>query len=276
MSGYDGWEIADVNGGNVIVYADGAGSDGAAGEYHLYFCNFKNESQHAVFHAVAPVPPGGKEGLDAPLHFTYSGVALDQPSLVPTDVKLINGHWVMGLHMNSQQTYFSVVQPNDLRRDASDVGKLQDSSHSIASHQSGNSDARTHSKTHNSNLTSNKFSTPAPPDSFPPAKLLFEHLNADDNYIVSIGFVVDESSSTLRGALYGAGAVPQLDNNRVFAAWLQRRVLFISSNGTVIWGAGMMVGKCVCVFNIVLEYWHGFYDSCSDAARCFTIDTFTR
>ena len=40
------------------------------------------------------------------------------------------------------------------------------------------------------------------------------------------------------GALYGAGATSALDNNRVFAAWLQRHVLFVGTDGGVVWGLG--------------------------------------
>ena len=38
---------------------------------------------------------------------------------------------------------------------------------------------------------------------------------AGDLHIVSIGFIVDEASTTVLGALYGAGAVPTLDHNRL-------------------------------------------------------------
>ena len=69
-------------------------------------------------------------------------------------------------------------------------------------------------------------------DTFPPSTPLFSHFSGDDKYIVSLGFVVDGDGGATRnatrvlGALYGAGAIPALDNNRVFAAWLQRHVLF--------------------------------------------------
>ena len=45
-------------------------------------------------------------------------------------------------------------------------------------------------------------------------------------YIVSLGFVVDGQSERLLGAVYGAGADAHLDQNRIFAAWLQKRVVF--------------------------------------------------
>ena len=41
---------------------------------------------------------------------------------------------------------------------------------------------------------------------------------------------------SLRSVLFDH-QVPQLDNNRVFAAWMQKQVLFLGSDGTV-WGLG--------------------------------------
>lgn len=63
-------------------------------------------------------------------------------------------------------------------------------------------------------------------------------MDSADQYIVSLGFVVDASNARILGALYGAGAVPQLDENRVFAAWLQRRVLFICTTDNSTMGVG--------------------------------------
>jgi hypothetical protein len=71
---------------------------------------------------------------------------------------------------------------------------------------------------------------------FPPSSVLFKHHGAQDRYIVSLGFVVDETSQSLLGALYGAGPVPALDENKIFGVWLQKRVLFVG-NSTV-WGLG--------------------------------------
>jgi hypothetical protein len=50
--------------------------------------------------------------------------------------------------------------------------------------------------------------------------------------MVSCGFVQD--ANKLIGCLYGAGAVSSLDQNRIFARWLQRMTLF--SNASVRWG----------------------------------------
>ena len=53
------------------------------------------------------------------------------------------------------------------------------------------------------------------PGAFPTSQLLFSHVGDADLHIVSIGFIVDEASTTVLGALYGAGAVPTLDHNRL-------------------------------------------------------------
>lgn len=54
-------------------------------------------------------------------------------------------------------------------------------------------------------------------------------LGADEKYIVAIGLVVqgadDSSDRRMLGFLYGAGARPSLDANRIFARWLQKRVV---------------------------------------------------
>lgn len=61
---------------------------------------------------------------------------------------------------------------------------------------------------------------------FTPAKTLFTHYDQADRYITSVGFVSD--GSRLYGALYGAGASGTLAENRIFAAWLQKKVIFES------------------------------------------------
>ena len=71
---------------------------------------------------------------------------------------------------------------------------------------------------------------------FPPPQQLFAHFDTEDKYMVSIGFVVDQSNTRLLGALYGAGATSSLDHNRIFGCWLQKRVLFKSAS--TIWGVG--------------------------------------
>jgi hypothetical protein len=61
--------------------------------------------------------------------------------------------------------------------------------------------------------------------------------------MVSLGFVVDgdgvsSNATRVLGALYGAGATATLDDNRVYAAWLQRHVLFVGNDTPpTVWGA---------------------------------------
>jgi hypothetical protein len=59
MSGYPGWQSADVNGGNVGIKKDGV--------YHLYFDNF-TDGIAGVHHATSS---DGK-------NFNYQGVAMSQ------------------------------------------------------------------------------------------------------------------------------------------------------------------------------------------------------
>lgn len=69
---------------------------------------------------------------------------------------------------------------------------------------------------------------------FEPSQLFTESRDSADAYIVAIGWVVD--GNRLLGALYGAGAVPGLNENRLFAKWLQKRVLFECEDGRVVEG----------------------------------------
>ena len=67
---------------------------------------------------------------------------------------------------------------------------------------------------------------------FPKTQILFNHFNDNDQYIVSMGFVVNNNNDRLLGILYGAGNVSTLNMNRIFGIWLQKRVLFINDNST--------------------------------------------
>ncbi|MGH8082374.1 MAG: discoidin domain-containing protein [Lysobacter sp.] len=67
---------------------------------------------------------------------------------------------------------------------------------------------------------------------FPSAQTLFPHYDAADRYITSVGLVTD--GARLYGALYGAGADVGLASNRIFAAWLQKKVIFESERSR--WG----------------------------------------
>lgn len=59
---------------------------------------------------------------------------------------------------------------------------------------------------------------------FGPERVLTASRGAADRYIVAVGWVVRQNH--VFGALYGAGSVPSLDANRIFAVWLQKRVVF--------------------------------------------------
>jgi hypothetical protein len=59
-------------------------------------------------------------------------------------------------------------------------------------------------------------------------KTLATHRGADDRHIVAIGWVVD--GERLHGFVYGAGAEPTLDRNRIFARWLQNKVTVSGSD----------------------------------------------
>lgn len=64
---------------------------------------------------------------------------------------------------------------------------------------------------------------------FEPEHELALHLDERDRYIVAVGWVVQ--GDRLLGFLYGAGAVPTLNRNRIFARWLQRKVVFVGEDG---------------------------------------------
>ncbi|HNZ74828.1 MAG TPA: hypothetical protein PK751_07310 [Verrucomicrobiota bacterium] len=75
---------------------------------------------------------------------------------------------------------------------------------------------------------------------FPPARELLAHLDAADAYIVALGWVTrgaqESPGRRLLGVLYGAGPVSALDQNRIYARWLQKRVDFVARDGTRISG----------------------------------------
>ena len=66
----------------------------------------------------------------------------------------------------------------------------------------------------------------------PASTVAFDNAGTADDYIVAVGLVQD--GKRLHGALYGAGAVSSLDHNRIFAEWLQKKVIF--TNTAVRWG----------------------------------------
>jgi hypothetical protein len=149
MSGYEGWEAADVNGGNVLIFDHE--------NLHLFFIDFKTENTHSVYHAVA-------DGDDI-RKFTFKNVALAEPHKIINDLKKVNGFYLMGVHHNGPEVFYSVSQTLE--------------------------------------------------NTFPAATMLFSHADDADKYIVSIGFVVDEKGTRVKGVLYGAGDSSQLNRNKV-------------------------------------------------------------
>jgi hypothetical protein len=71
---------------------------------------------------------------------------------------------------------------------------------------------------------------------FPAARTLLTNLGADDAYIVALGWVArgqqESPGRKLLGVLYGAGPVSALDQNSLYARWLQKRVVFVANDGT--------------------------------------------
>lgn len=65
--------------------------------------------------------------------------------------------------------------------------------------------------------------------SFNPEQTLFDHLSAQDLYMVALGFVT--KGNQLLGVTYGASAVASLDQNQIFARWLQKKVSIADSAG---------------------------------------------
>lgn len=64
---------------------------------------------------------------------------------------------------------------------------------------------------------------------FGPERELACHLSKEDRYIVAVGWVLQ--GRRLLGLLYGAGAVPGLNRNRIFARWHQKKVVFVTKQG---------------------------------------------
>ncbi len=64
---------------------------------------------------------------------------------------------------------------------------------------------------------------------FEPEKQMATNNGPEDRHMVAIGWVTD--GKALFGYLFGAGAVPSLDRHRIFARWLQKRVVFVPTGG---------------------------------------------
>jgi hypothetical protein len=96
---------------------------------------------------------------------------------------------------------------------------------------------------------------------FAPQRVLCTRLGDEDAHMVSVGFVVaNEQESAGRrvlGFLYGAGATPSLNANRIFARWLQKRVVLTAGDelfepSTAI-GPGRQLIKLPHAVNVQLE-----------------------
>jgi hypothetical protein len=96
INGYPGFNNADINGCNVIFY------DGSI--FHLYFCDFHNTTG-TVKHATTQ-----ENNL---LSWNFQDVVLDEPFKLVNDVKLINGYYVMGLHVNGVEVFYSISKTLD-------------------------------------------------------------------------------------------------------------------------------------------------------------------
>jgi hypothetical protein len=69
---------------------------------------------------------------------------------------------------------------------------------------------------------------------FSPQRELCRRQGETDAFTVAVGFVVageqEKSGRRMLGILYGAGAAPSLDANRIFARWLQKRVVLTAGD----------------------------------------------
>jgi hypothetical protein len=71
---------------------------------------------------------------------------------------------------------------------------------------------------------------------FASEQTLFNHQSAQDLYMVALGFVT--RGNEMLGVLYGASAVETLDQNRIFARWLQKRLVITDSSGVQYFAQG--------------------------------------
>ncbi|MGC8666914.1 MAG: hypothetical protein ACP5VE_02195 [Chthonomonadales bacterium] len=76
---------------------------------------------------------------------------------------------------------------------------------------------------------------------FAPERVLTANRGEADRYIVAVGWVTRQNR--IFGVLYGAGPVPSLDANRIFARWLQRRVVFEAGSRVFEADAGIGPGR---------------------------------
>jgi hypothetical protein len=67
-------------------------------------------------------------------------------------------------------------------------------------------------------------------------QVLFSNLSTKDLYIVALGLVTKQGQ--LLGAVYGASAVESLDQNQIFARWLQKKVVMTDPSDVEYWPQG--------------------------------------
>lgn len=166
MEGYPPYEMADINGMNVIHFENGT--------YQLYFGNF---TQTGHVHRAA-----SKDGR----HYRYEGVCLDTPHMINDMRKLTPGArptYLMALHANTSKLWYS-LSPDGMK--------------------------------------------------FGPEREMAQSLGEADKYIVAVGWVLHDDR--VLGFVYGAGAVPTLNRNRLFARWLQKKLVFTGGDGASIAG----------------------------------------
>lgn len=88
---------------------------------------------------------------------------------------------------------------------------------------------------HNTNqLWYSRGTNPSSPGTVTP---LFTSTGSADYYITSAGWVVN--GNRLLGVLYGAGPVISLDQNSIYARWLQQKVIFVISQSLALGTSGV-------------------------------------
>jgi hypothetical protein len=73
---------------------------------------------------------------------------------------------------------------------------------------------------------------------FGPEHEMARSLGAEDRFMVAIGWVLRDNR--VLGFVYGAGAVKELNRNRLFGRWLQKKVVFTAADGTRVEASGSL------------------------------------
>jgi len=91
------------------------------------------------------------------------------------------------------------------------------------------------------NMDRTWFSLSSDGMNFAPMQPLFTNASPAERYIVAVGWVTsgaqEKGGRRLLGVLYGAGAVSALNQNRIFARWLQPRIVLHGEDGKTSIGA---------------------------------------